>query len=819
MPPDEELINAVLAGDRERYAELVERYSQRTHALAYSYVNDPQAAEDIAQEAFVSAYRALRSIASPRAFSAWLTQIARNLARASLRKKRFKTQSLEVTAEPASTDAAAQPADRQVREVLNEALNTLSPKLREVVTLFYMQEQSVQKVSQFLNITENAVKQRLHRARTLLREHLDDAVKEGLAGIRPSQRFANAVMLALPAPPGKLGLAGGLMVKPLLWLLAIPWLGVAIIMLATAKATEMAMIVDVAEPYRPAFRRRMRRVHYLTLAMIAFLFLLMMCVNKGPWWGVGVLIVIGLFSLFPGVRWSLVFPTWQSRLCLVSVPVAVTLLCLHLIYPYVDGFLFWAILLFLVGQLGVQSMIPAMSPMTDLKCPGHVPPVSACFLQRHAMRFSRWLNIPTPIITRVNVEEDCILLANSLPRVLFFLRRLANGLFEARLYPDGRVEVELLDASTLPPECVSPDECKERVRDWIRTKWAFYLAGNKKAARSLTLSFFSADFFKTPKGFRLQHYAKVVMPLLIVVFLVAWFHLHQPTMTDSDLRSFYTNEFLTHYENDFSDLPEDEPRMILYYKQPPSMMDIPGLAGAYVDLHEKERETSVKWILRYQASKLINGLEAGYLTISLLQSWGLTRESLLADQDKDWASLAPKTLSGEETLDSSELKSVASRVRLLNALGLLDLMDANVPDEIVKRLWYRDRVFRITEDQDYRDLETTCHVACILNLFDRWDVTDHMAVRGWMIDWLSENRRAKDAKDMYHLALGVISVGAEDDLPLHRIAERIRPKIGVNSEKSAWSIGLYDINAFAIKDILSTASLLELRYQISTRQP
>src|SRR5262245_9084020 len=138
MHPDEEVVAAVLAGKRDDYAKLVERYAGCTHALAYSFLKDTQAAEDIAQEAFVQAYSALRMLASPRVFGAWLAQITRNLCRATLRRKQLKTTSLsaaDAVPHPTSTAAATQTASRQVREVLLEALDRLPPKLREAVIL------------------------------------------------------------------------------------------------------------------------------------------------------------------------------------------------------------------------------------------------------------------------------------------------------------------------------------------------------------------------------------------------------------------------------------------------------------------------------------------------------------------------------------------------------------------------------------------------------------------------------------------------------------------------------------------------------------
>ena len=254
--------------------------------------------------------------------------------------------------------------------------------------------------------------------------------------------------------------------------------------------------------------------------------------------------------------------------------------------------------------------------------------------------------------------------------------------------------------------------------------------------------------------------------------------------------------------------------MALYYRQPPSMMALPGVAAAYIDLHKKEFQSPAAWNLRYREKQLVYGLEAGYLTAPMLESWGLTREDLRSkDADpSSWSMLDKEILDGRKKLDSSVLNDVTARVRLLRALGWLDLMDARLPDEIVKRLDYRDGAFSCP-GQSYGELEITCNAACILTGFNRWDLADRAAVRRWIVKYPSRHRYFCDADQVYHLAVGVLAVAAEQELPLSKLAAINRPKIN-HFDGDSWSVTPFDIDYYAVNDILASRALLELRFDI-----
>jgi hypothetical protein len=244
------------------------------------------------------------------------------------------------------------------------------------------------------------------------------------------------------------------------------------------------------------------------------------------------------------------------------------------------------------------------------------------------------------------------------------------------------------------------------------------------------------------------------------------------------------------------------------------MMSVPGVAVAYFDLQKKELQES-PWSgkLLYQAREWINGLEAGYLTIPMLRGWGLNRDHLAAvlAETPQFKSLDPKVLDGQEKLDESELDRVTQRVRLLRAAGLLDLLDPKLPDEIVKRLENHGGCLRIP-GVDYHDLETTCRTLSILRAFDRMDLVHRQLVARCLVNYPKSEHYSLDYDEIYWLGIGVVALGVEDDLPLADLTQYNRPAIGPASRNSTWRIDPYDVQAFAVNEIVSTRQLLELRY-------
>lgn len=170
---DEAAVDRVLQGDPFAFAEIVRRWQGPLINLAYRFCRDRGRAEDMAQEAFMRAFRGLAGWRRDAAFSTWLFALATNLYRSELRRIPPRTVPLDEIVTPAKTrdaDARMQEADR--RRAVRNALQSLPPKYRDALQLFYFHEQDVATAADSLRLPEGTVKARLARGRDLLKRKL-----------------------------------------------------------------------------------------------------------------------------------------------------------------------------------------------------------------------------------------------------------------------------------------------------------------------------------------------------------------------------------------------------------------------------------------------------------------------------------------------------------------------------------------------------------------------------------------------------------------------------------------------------------------------
>jgi RNA polymerase sigma factor (sigma-70 family) len=178
------LITAVLAGHTAMYADLVKRHQRFVFTLAMRFAKNREDAEEIAQDCFVKAYRALGTFKHTAKFSTWLYTITYTTAMTFLRKKRLDTQSInddEQVLQLANngTDFDANDAERKSSYAyLNQAINMLLPDDAAIITLFYKGEQSLEEIGQALSMEPNTIKVKLHRARHRLKEKLQYLLKD-----------------------------------------------------------------------------------------------------------------------------------------------------------------------------------------------------------------------------------------------------------------------------------------------------------------------------------------------------------------------------------------------------------------------------------------------------------------------------------------------------------------------------------------------------------------------------------------------------------------------------------------------------------------
>jgi RNA polymerase sigma-70 factor (ECF subfamily) len=180
-----ELIKSVCAGEREAFYELVRPYERMIYATAISVVKNPADAEEIAQEAVLKAFSHLSSFRAESKFSTWLVQITYNEAKMRLKKTRPHLYD-SIDDQQQSEEGDFWPKDyadwrpiaselleqSEIRQAVQDAINSLSPSYREALVLRDIQHLSIKETSTILGISEPNVKTRLHRARLLLRDSL-----------------------------------------------------------------------------------------------------------------------------------------------------------------------------------------------------------------------------------------------------------------------------------------------------------------------------------------------------------------------------------------------------------------------------------------------------------------------------------------------------------------------------------------------------------------------------------------------------------------------------------------------------------------------
>lgn len=207
---------AARRGNRDAYGRIVRACQNTVTAIALAITRDVQASEDIAQEAFLTAWQQLDRLRSSASFLPWLRQITRNLARDWLRGQAQRPLSGEAAeiAIGMAADPSPEPADRLLRgeaeAAAEDIISALPEDSREVLLLFYREGQSSRQVAALLGLSDEAVRKRLSRARTSVREELVQRLGEFARSSAPSAAFGLAVAGALTAAaPATAAVMGG----------------------------------------------------------------------------------------------------------------------------------------------------------------------------------------------------------------------------------------------------------------------------------------------------------------------------------------------------------------------------------------------------------------------------------------------------------------------------------------------------------------------------------------------------------------------------------------------------------------------------------
>ncbi len=178
------LIDALLAGDKHACACMVRQHGGQMYAVALRIMGDPDEAEDVVQDAFISACGKVASFEGRSKLSTWLYRITTNAALMRLRKRRDDTVSLDESQVGDDgdllprqlgdweIDPGRQALSSELRQEMEAAVESLPPSLRAAFVLRDIQGLSTQEAAEALEISETALKVRLHRARLALRERL-----------------------------------------------------------------------------------------------------------------------------------------------------------------------------------------------------------------------------------------------------------------------------------------------------------------------------------------------------------------------------------------------------------------------------------------------------------------------------------------------------------------------------------------------------------------------------------------------------------------------------------------------------------------------
>ena len=245
---DAQLIHRVLHGDQEAFSPLVKKYQKGVHALAWRKIGDFHIAQEITQDAFLKAYRQLRTLKDPNAFGGWLYVIVARECLDYLRRNRIPMESLD-TADSNEVDKVSysqyvaekqeEEADETRREVVKELLKKLPESERTVMTLHYLGEMTIKAISEFLGVSQNTVKSRLSRARNRLRKE-EDVLQQNLGSFQLPDNLAENIMQEVsriaPVPPA--------VSKP-----------VAPLAISAAAAVLIFLMIGVGTPYLSRFQK------------------------------------------------------------------------------------------------------------------------------------------------------------------------------------------------------------------------------------------------------------------------------------------------------------------------------------------------------------------------------------------------------------------------------------------------------------------------------------------------------------------------------------------------------------------------------------
>ncbi|GAP72554.1 sigma-70 [Candidatus Symbiothrix dinenymphae] len=162
-------IQRIKAGDTQAFTPIVCKYQSMVLTVVMKIVGNREDAEDIAQEVFIKVFKSLEQFREEAEFSTWLYRIAYNTTLSELRKRKFYFASIEDNTAIEASDEEIEEGDREAQlRHLDTALKQLSPEEAFLITLHYLDKQSVEAISKISDLSVSNVKVKLHRIRKKL---------------------------------------------------------------------------------------------------------------------------------------------------------------------------------------------------------------------------------------------------------------------------------------------------------------------------------------------------------------------------------------------------------------------------------------------------------------------------------------------------------------------------------------------------------------------------------------------------------------------------------------------------------------------------
>jgi RNA polymerase sigma factor (sigma-70 family) len=166
------IIDRILAGEQNLYAGLVDRYKSYVYTITYKILLHRPEAEEAAQDAFIKAFHNLAGFNRDAKFSTWLYRIAFNTAISYKRKHRHQFQSIETTIIAHNSEGEGSLEKSDKKKFIAQAMQKLGETDRTALSLFYLEEFSLEEIAEIMSMQANTIKVRIHRARQRVADEL-----------------------------------------------------------------------------------------------------------------------------------------------------------------------------------------------------------------------------------------------------------------------------------------------------------------------------------------------------------------------------------------------------------------------------------------------------------------------------------------------------------------------------------------------------------------------------------------------------------------------------------------------------------------------